>query len=560
MKNDLRLGIDLPGRIKNTKLAYNNYLLPVFEAIINSFQAIEDRNNATDGVVNVILYRRPQKQIETGDNTREPIEAFEIEDNGIGFNDKNFDSFITADTMTKQDRGGKGVGRFVWLKAFNKVKIDSIFEENAKKFRRSFEFCSTPIGIENHKKNFVPHDRSLFTRVRLDGYKDAYQDLCPISAPIIGRRIIEHFLEYFLFQSIPGIYLNDKAANEIFNLNQIFEEDFKPNYQPNIFKIGKEEFIIQNVLLKKPHEYKHQAHFCAHGRVVKSEPLSKKIAHLESALHDNSGAAMYYNAYVSSQFLDERVDSDRTSFNIDQKSVNLMPDELTWRDIFNNVVEKSKIFLKPYTAPLQEEALERVKKYVETEAPIYRHLLSSDREAIKNISPTLPIHDLEAELHTLHFQKKNRLKLEAIKQLTQEEPEGVADWEAYKERFRAVFSDLNDIAKSELADYVVHRKTVLDFLEKLLGKDEDGKYAKEEAIHEIIFPLQETSDDIDFEKHNLWIVDERLVYHRYLASDIRLNKQSASPAIVTSSDRPDIIINAYCLSSENVMLEVFTQA
>lgn len=80
------------------------------------------------------------------------------------------------------------------------------------------------------------------------------------------------------------------------------------------------------------------------------------------------------------------------------------------------------------------------------------------------------------------------------------------------------------------------------FLEKLLGKAEDGKYSKEDAIHEIIFPLRKTSDEIDYESHNLWIVDEGLVYHQYLASDIPFSHQVDSPAKVDSNDRPDIII------------------
>jgi hypothetical protein len=146
------------------------------------------------------------------------------------------------------------------------------------------------------------------------------------------------------------------------------------------------------------------------------------------------------------------------------------------------------------------------------------------------------------ELHKLHFKVKHRLKREALEHLAQEEQQKVTDWDTHKERFRQLFRELNDVAKSELADYVVHRKTVLSFLETMLGRDQGGNYAKEEAVHEIIFPLRTTSDNIDYESHNLWIIDERLVYHHYLASDVPLNQQSDSPAIVESEDRPDIVI------------------
>ncbi len=83
---------------------------------------------------------------------------------------------------------------------------------------------------------------------------------------------------------------------------------------------------------------------------------------------------------------------------------------------------------------------------------------------------------------------------------------------------------------------------VIDFLEKMIGKTDDEKYQKEEAIHKIIFPLRNTSDDISYKDHNLWLIDERLVYHNYLASDLPFNKQIKSPVTVESGDRPDILI------------------
>ena len=41
-----------------------------------------------------------------------------ITDNGCGFDEKNFSSFTTADSRFKESKGAKGVGRFIWLKAF----------------------------------------------------------------------------------------------------------------------------------------------------------------------------------------------------------------------------------------------------------------------------------------------------------------------------------------------------------------------------------------------------------------------------------------------------------
>ncbi len=289
----MKMKIDLTGRIRNTKLAYRNCLMPVFEAIINSFQSIEDKGHIGKGVVRVTLRRRKQMNIETGDYAGEPIEAFEIEDNGIGFREDNFNAFMTADTLNKKERGGKGIGRFMWLKAFNVVHIDSWFKEREVIWRRTFDFSFSSDGVEKHNKKKIDSDSiiELITRIELDGFKEGFQEQCPKNASIIARRIIEHFLEYFLFENAPKVFLIDDADDDIYNLNEIFEEEFKPEFEVKKFKIGNESFNIQDVLIKKAHEYKHQVHFCAHRRVVTSEALSSKIAHLETEIMPQSWPA-----------------------------------------------------------------------------------------------------------------------------------------------------------------------------------------------------------------------------------------------------------------------------
>ncbi len=66
------------------------------------------------------------------------------------------------------------------------------------------------------------------------------------------------------------------------------------------------------------------------------------------------------------------------------------------------------------------------------------------------------------------------------------------------------------MGKSNLAEYVMHRKAILDILaQNIKYKDqEQQKYTYEKNIHQLIFPMTKTSDDIDYLQHNLWIIDE----------------------------------------------------
>jgi hypothetical protein len=74
--------------------------------------------------------------------------------------------------------------------------------------------------------------------------------------------------------------------------------------------------------------------------------------------------------------------------------------------------------------------------------------------------------------------------------------------------------DENELGKTALAQYVIHRRVILDLLAKALKQDPStGKYALEKTVHGLVFPMRTTSDDVPFEQQNLWIIDERLTFH-----------------------------------------------
>lgn len=114
------------------------------------------------------------------------------------------------------------------------------------------------------------------------------------------------------------------------------------------------------------------------------------------------------------------------------------------------------------------------------------------------------------------------------------------DFEAYTQQFSEYFSKIGDVNQSDLARYVFDRKLILQFLQKLLSVQESGRFALEERVHRLIFPMGATSDDVPFERHNLWLLDEKLAYHRYLASDKQLRK--TEPLVNDSKRELDLII------------------
>jgi hypothetical protein len=124
----------------------------------------------------------------------------------------------------------------------------------------------------------------------------------------------------------------------------------------------------------------------------------------------------------------------------------------------------------------------------------------------------------------------------------------------------AVSNSIHAIEDSGRADgriRVVHRRAILDLLVERLKRKNDEKFQLEAAIHELIFPLKTTSDDPGVWGHqNLWLVDERLAYHRYLASDKPLKRQEAMEgSFVLRKERSFIVMPCVTLRQGRILIE-----
>ena len=182
--------MDVRGRVRNVQLPVSKPLLPVFEAIMNSIQAIDD-SNEKNGYIDVEVIRDGGTTL-LDDKSMADITGFVIRDNGIGFDSKNYEAFLTSDTTYKVNRGGKGIGRFLWLTAFDSVEVESVFSENKQTSKRCFKFCLSDQGIENHScSNESNLDRE--TIVSLIGYKDKYAQHCRKRIETIATLIVEQF-------------------------------------------------------------------------------------------------------------------------------------------------------------------------------------------------------------------------------------------------------------------------------------------------------------------------------------------------------------------------------
>lgn len=525
--------LDLQGRIRNTKLPLTKPLLPLFDAVVNAIDAVEEANRP-DGRIEIQIIR-DDSPLSPPDDDLGPIMSFVVTDNGVGFTDDHFTSFQTSDTTFKQQKGGKGIGRFLWLKAFEKAQIESIYREGNSYFVRSFAFELSKEGVTGHSVRKVSVS-DTGTKVTLLYLKASYRKNCPQSAETVGKKLIQHCMSFFLWSACPKIILVD--GNERILLNELFREQISTASTRRSFSIKGQEFHASHLRLYSREDPRHMVHYCANNREVYEENLATMIPDLQGRLTDEEGGQFFCATYVSGELLDATVNNERTDFELNDIDTALYPEEITKKDLREGTAAEVGDFLRPYLEAIESKKMERIENFIQTQAPQYRPLLKHGKDSLRNIPADVSDQNLDVELHRAKSRMVSELKKRG-ETFLREDPKEL-ELEKYKEKFREFADQLNDFAKSELAEYIIHRKLVLDFLQKSLELREDGKYYLEEAVHQLIFPMRTTSDDIDYENQNLWIVDEKLSYHRYLASDLPLS--SVEPVEVDSRERPDLII------------------
>src|SRR3546814_8753367 len=74
-------------------------------------------------------------------------------------------------------------------------------------------------------------------------------------------------------------------------------------------------------------------------------------------------------------------------------------------------------------------------------------------------------------------------------------------------------------SKNDLIHYVAMRRCVIDLFSKSLEIGADGKHQSEGEVHDIIMQRRKDSEELNYDAHNLWILDERLNFTSYVSSD-----------------------------------------
>lgn len=505
-------------------------LTPVIEAVCNSIDAIGEAR--TDGRIRIVLKRDGSRDLGMEDNpVKGDIISVDIIDNGEGFTDANRDSFDTFRSGLKIDIGGKGFGRFMFLKYFNHVSVESIYRKEDKYYKRIFTFGHADEIIENETNEPLSGtEYQTGTTVHLSAIKDKDFDK---GIEVIARKLVERLLVFFATggSHTPVISIEEEDGTDPITLNnyvgpasdirQVGEDrpieiqgrDHKYEFTVKVYKIYYSA-ITNKVCLT------------ANKREVAEASLHTFVPEFKETMSEFTEEGTQKNfmvkVYVQGSYLDANVTTERDGFNFDKENEDAFY-ELSEKMIYK---EASAVAKDLFSTDIQERfnrKKETVEHYVFSQAPWNKTLLKDVDMA--SIPVGISDFDLEMRFQKIKFEKETRARI-AIKEYMEKSKEEVID-----DDNKQLEKDVNEILelvtesqKNDLAHYVCQRKKVIELFDELRKRLETGKPHKESEMHNLFFPMIKTDREVDYDSNNLWLLDERFNFTQFIASDKVISK------------------------------------
>jgi hypothetical protein len=489
---------DMRAVLDRTRLTANiqGLMLPIFEAGSNSIHAIGERTGGSKVSAEGTLQFRFVKGTSPADLT------VTITDNGVGLDDSNWDAFITPFTGHKLRKNGKGFGRFVAFKVFNKVEYHSRSESGLRSF--VFDVYDTDEEIKELPDLGKAPDgqgSTVMYKGAKHEYKAAWSQLSKKSALDL---LTENFLTYLVDGSMPRteVVFDDEATDLRSHFTQVFSHE--ETHEFNLTIEGEDYPFtcrVSRVTRGSPFR-RHALLFYADNRLVgRGRAIEDKLG--KSVFQHADGSDYVIIASVSSPFLDENASQDRTFLVADEEVIKQIVDECCQRILSTEREQNDRI-----KGEQRGQVVDLLKSY-----PLLRFGLSG--KTIEQYVLSRPN----------NWNKERFVSDLAVQRLREERRwqdyvhETVADKELFEQRKDNLLKRVSTTYRDALSEYVVHRKAVIEVAEQLRRFDDSQAMAPEDAMHQLVFPRNTDSVQTKYYQHNLWLLDERLAFVSYASSD-----------------------------------------
>lgn len=505
-------------------------LTPVIEAVCNSIEAIG--NSRTDGKIRIVLKRDGTQDMGLEETpVKGDIIAIDIIDNGEGFTEANKESFDTYRSGLKMNIGGKGFGRFMFLKYFNHVTVESIYTEGGHFFKRCFTFGHANEIIENETNEpLTGTDHKTGTIIHLSSIKNKDLDK---GIEVIARKLVERLLVYFVTDEshTPTISIEEEGGIDAIVLNKYVgaNSDIQQIGQDKTIEVsGRDHKYSFTVKVYKIYYSAITNKICltANKREVTDASLHTFVPEFKETMSEISENGVQKNfmvkAYVLGKYLDDNVTTERDGFIFDKDNPNAFH-ELSEKMIYKEAATVAKDFFSDVIQEKFKRKKEHVEHYVFSQAPWNKTLLKD--VDMDSIPVDISEFDLEMRFQKMKFDKEQKARIALMELQNRQQEQKTDEEDGYEEEVNEILRSVSDTAKNDLAHYVCQRKKVLDLFEDLRRRIDNGKGHKEKEMHSLIFPMIKNDREVEYDNHNLWLLDERFNFTQFVSSDEVISKE-----------------------------------
>jgi hypothetical protein len=476
----------------------HGFLLPTLEAVSNAMHGIEARFPETarqEGKVEIAI-----------SDINDPVRIMiSVTDNGVGLDEQNYTWFKTPFSGHKLKQNGRGFGRFIAFKVFSRILYSSRYEAIPTPAKRTFRFDITK------ESELIFHDgepdfQHVGMRVDYDEPLAEWADLIrTLDRKDIADHIGSHFLPHFLYKWLPEITLRfdgDEPESITSHFKDVFVQAEAGAFECIID--GKAEKVDYS-LTKVPRTRSFKNHcllFAAADRIV---GYPRDLTNLlgQSSFADGNDQQYIIIAVVRSPAFESRLNDARTSINISPATVEEIVAAIggVIQTTENEQIEKIK---RAQSKELEEALLEN---------PILRIGLKgrSVSEYVKGKPNNWKAQEFVSNLAIERYRISRDLS-RAISNASN-------DIDNYINNIKEIVDKIDENNKEALAEYVVHRKKVIELIEAARKYGSDGTHAPEDTIHDLVFRRFSDTVEKDYFEHNLWLIDDALAFLPYVSSD-----------------------------------------
>jgi len=423
-----------------------------------------------------------------------------LTDNGVGFTDERFQKFGKLFDVEEQSQN-KGLGRLVYLCYFEKVCVESYFNNS---FKRTFEFNESFKGESEVKEFDEESCGTTLTMKGFIGHKLGKNDY--INPAYIKEALLENFYMKFYKAKLTENNLN-VSIRQFIGEQIIVEENVSTDEMPdfsiktlcsriNLFANIDLYYHVKKVEVKDT-------------KVITALAIDDRTHKVEIIADENLPAGYKMIFLLISESFKGNTDGARQNLTISENDLNQI------KTIFRNGISD---VIKEQFPEIKKKNDEKVKYLKQTFPHLCGYFNNND---IGYSSQT----DVLKKAQDKFF--KDQKEILGLERLDEQQ-----------------FKKSLELSARALTEYVLFRQNVIKRLKEL------DKYSKEEELHSLIAPkyAEFHGQDIitDMYRNNVWVLDDKFMSYSTVLSEVEMSKVvnvlTEGEVKDNDNDRPDITL------------------